>query len=181
MTLQIVLLIFSGLLLLIAIIGGGFEVRELKIPKVERTPRILAALGGTIFVLLAFYYDAQKVEEKKTPPAASQPSQPRQVGDVILGTWHQFLFFEEKGHSEPVGTFIVTKDLYDNYAMSSVGQEERPDILNSIGIFEIQSDGTSWKFNSHLVGNQVANFDLKRVSDTVFEGTAKHSVLNIAA
>src|ERR1700730_18006366 len=88
MTIQTLLLLFGALLLLIAIVGGGLEVKELKIPKVENTPRIIAAVGGIVFILMAINYNAITIEEKKTTPAASeeksasQPDKPyHQAGD----------------------------------------------------------------------------------------------------
>ena len=45
--------IFGGLLLLVAIIGGGFEYKDLKIPTVILFPRILAGIIGLF--CLAFY------------------------------------------------------------------------------------------------------------------------------
>lgn len=45
------LLLLGGLLSLIAIIGGGFEIRELKIPKVDRLPRTFAGISGILLIL----------------------------------------------------------------------------------------------------------------------------------
>jgi hypothetical protein len=39
-------------LLLIGILGGGFEIKELKIPQVGRVPRFLAASVGALFIML---------------------------------------------------------------------------------------------------------------------------------
>lgn len=51
MSIPIVVFIFGGILLLIGILGGGFEVRELKVPKVGWVPRLMATIGGVFFVL----------------------------------------------------------------------------------------------------------------------------------
>jgi hypothetical protein len=50
MNAQSALLLLGGLLLLIAIVGGGIEIRELKIPKVERIPRVICAVAGAFFL-----------------------------------------------------------------------------------------------------------------------------------
>ncbi|RZB28978.1 MAG: hypothetical protein AEth_01582 [Candidatus Argoarchaeum ethanivorans] len=51
---EIIVFIFGGFLLLIGILGGGFEVKELKIPKVGPGARIVSIIAGLIFILLAF-------------------------------------------------------------------------------------------------------------------------------
>jgi hypothetical protein len=51
MTLQIVIFGFGAMLLLIGILGGGLELRELKIPQVGRAARLLAAVFGLVFIL----------------------------------------------------------------------------------------------------------------------------------
>jgi hypothetical protein len=48
---SLVILVLGIFLLLIAIVGGGLEIKEIKIPKIERTPRVLTALlGGMLMV-----------------------------------------------------------------------------------------------------------------------------------
>ena len=56
MTTHVALLLFGAVLLLIAIVGGGFEIQNLKIPKVQILPRILAAIGGILFMLLGMTF-----------------------------------------------------------------------------------------------------------------------------
>jgi hypothetical protein len=43
---SLVILLLGCFLLLAAIVGGGLEIKELKIPKIEKTPRLLTALLG---------------------------------------------------------------------------------------------------------------------------------------
>ena len=45
-----VVFIFGGILLGIGILGGGFELKELKVPKVSMIPRLLSALVGLTFI-----------------------------------------------------------------------------------------------------------------------------------
>jgi len=51
MTLPIVIFAFGGLLLLIGILGGGFEIKGLKIPKVGSVPRLLATIASLFFIV----------------------------------------------------------------------------------------------------------------------------------
>ena len=57
MTLEIVCFLFGALLLLAAIIGGGFELKELKIPKLAKSARIFAFVLGVLFVVLPIFSD----------------------------------------------------------------------------------------------------------------------------
>jgi hypothetical protein len=44
--------VFGGVLLLVGIIGGGFEVKEVKIPRVGWAPRLFATLAGFLFLCI---------------------------------------------------------------------------------------------------------------------------------
>lgn len=72
MSIPSMLLLFGGVLLLIAIIGGGFEMRELKVPRVEKIPRLLSAATGIVFVVMGVNYSEASLEEKKAQPAESR-------------------------------------------------------------------------------------------------------------
>jgi len=50
MGIDTVVFIFGGILLLIGILGGGFELKELKIPQVSLVPRLLASIVGLAFI-----------------------------------------------------------------------------------------------------------------------------------
>lgn len=52
MSLEIVSFVFGGLLILIGLLGGGFEVRELKVPQVRLPARLISTLAGVVFVIL---------------------------------------------------------------------------------------------------------------------------------
>jgi len=54
MTIQIVAFGFGGILLFVGVLGGGFEIKELKIPKVGAGVRVLSAVVGLLFVCLGF-------------------------------------------------------------------------------------------------------------------------------
>ncbi|HLJ26859.1 MAG TPA: hypothetical protein VKY85_09130 [Candidatus Angelobacter sp.] len=52
MTPNTLVLGLGAVLLLVAIIGGGFEIKEFKVPKVGPAPRVLAAIAGMVFIVL---------------------------------------------------------------------------------------------------------------------------------
>jgi len=82
MTIPILLLLFGGGLLLIAIVGGGLEIREIKIPKVGSGPRILSGLLGALFLILGMSIPEQANYPPPVHPVAqtfqpvAQASQP---------------------------------------------------------------------------------------------------------
>ena len=51
---QTLTFIFGALLLLIGIVGGGFEVKELKLPKVGWPIRLISIIIGTVFIAISF-------------------------------------------------------------------------------------------------------------------------------
>jgi hypothetical protein len=63
MTLQTMSFIFGALLLAVAILGGGFEVKEIKVSNVTTNGRILAGLAGLVFVVLGFWQPSVLIGE----------------------------------------------------------------------------------------------------------------------
>lgn len=53
MTLQTLSFIFGALLLLVGLIGGGFEVKELKLPKVGWPIRLISIMLGSFFITIS--------------------------------------------------------------------------------------------------------------------------------
>jgi hypothetical protein len=99
-TVPAILLLFGGGLLRIAILGGGFEIHELKVPKVGRGPRILAGVVGALFLLLGI-----STQEGSNPPSSYQ-------SDRSFSHRIQFYIFDE-----------LTSD------MIASGQSEQAEIL----------------------------------------------------
>jgi hypothetical protein len=69
MTIELLAFIFGIVLLFIAIVGGGFELRELKVPRVGTVARIVSAVAGVIFLALGF--------SGSTPPEPPDPQPPQ--------------------------------------------------------------------------------------------------------
>lgn len=77
MNIQIVAFVFGCLLLFVAILGGGFEVKELKVPKVGRASRLASCVIGMLFVVLGFSPAFAEVLPKllaTVPAAQPQPA-----------------------------------------------------------------------------------------------------------
>jgi hypothetical protein len=49
-------------------------------------------------------------------------------------------------------------------------QSEGERMENSIGVTDVSYDGRGWSFNSNWGKGRVGNFELERLSPTVFEG-----------
>jgi len=85
MNIQIVAFVFGGLLLFIGVLGGGFEVKELKIPKVGVGVRVVSVVVGVVFICLGFGGAMQGNSQARSdshdgvvmagPPAAPPPSE----------------------------------------------------------------------------------------------------------
>lgn len=89
MTIPLVTFALGGILILVSVLGGGFEVRELKIPKVNWITRLMAAVAGMLFIVVAIGID-QKVsrpedsttsliKDEQVPP----PAPPKRINFVV--------------------------------------------------------------------------------------------------
>jgi hypothetical protein len=64
MTVNTVILGFGAVLLLVGILGGGFEIKEFKVPKVGPAPRVLSTVAGAFFVILGVGLQATDVSAR---------------------------------------------------------------------------------------------------------------------
>ncbi|TWA99881.1 PAN domain-containing protein [Bradyrhizobium stylosanthis] len=74
MTLPTMSFIFGALLLAVGILGGGFEVKEVKVSNVTTTARILAGVVGAAFIVLGFWLPSLPTTSepmRPTPPLAA--------------------------------------------------------------------------------------------------------------
>lgn len=70
MSIELVSFVFGAVLLGVAVIGGGFEVKEIKLPRVGLVPRVVSFVLGAAFITFgALGYDA--LANRGAPP---QPS-----------------------------------------------------------------------------------------------------------
>jgi hypothetical protein len=77
MTLGTISFIVGALLLLAGIVGGGIEVKEVRIPKISGASRIISAVAGVVFVILGFITPPPKPVPQdgdgKTPKIVMSP------------------------------------------------------------------------------------------------------------
>jgi PAN domain len=68
MTLQTMSFIFGAILLAVAILGGGFEVKEIKVSKVTMAGRVSAGIVGLFFIGLGLFWPEVGPDGKPPPP-----------------------------------------------------------------------------------------------------------------
>src|SRR5215471_18549529 len=78
MTLQSMSFIFGALLLAVGILGGGCEVKEIKVSNASIGVRIIAGIAGLFFIGLGFWQQLSAVLESASAPRA-HPHQRAQV------------------------------------------------------------------------------------------------------
>ena len=145
---------------------------------IERWGGIAAAITAILSLVFLVFPTLRPASSAPTPSDSPPDRDYREArtstredpGDVILGSWQQYIPDQATGAWQHVGTFVVTKS-EGSYVMSAREQRSAPDMVNSIGIFAVQSDGNTWSFNSNWGEGRVGNFLLERVSNTSFEGT----------
>jgi len=86
----------------------------------------------------------------------------------IEGAWKQYVLTEDEG-AVYMSTFVVSSG-EDGYVISPRSQVEGERFQTSLGVFDVAYDGDRWSYNSNWGDGEVGNFELARVSPTVFEG-----------
>ena len=76
MSIQLVGFGFGCLLLLVAILGGGFQIKEITVPRVGKASRLAACLFGLLFVGLAARPDLLSLGAERAIPTAQPAAVP---------------------------------------------------------------------------------------------------------
>jgi hypothetical protein len=82
MELNLVAFLFGAILLAVAILGGGFELKELKVPKVSWFPRLVSAFMGMFFVVVGIGLETPPIE----PPSSTESPQTQQSLETQVET-----------------------------------------------------------------------------------------------
>ncbi len=91
-----------------------------------------------------------------------------QTAPGIEGAWKQYVLTEDEGVVY-MSTFVVAAG-DEGYVISPRTQVEGDRFQTSLGVFDVAYDGAHWSYNSNWGDGEVGNFELQRVSPTVFEG-----------
>jgi hypothetical protein len=102
MTPTLVLTLLGAILLLVGLLGGGFEVKELKIPRVGWAARIPALLAGSLLLLLGI------APKQPDPPPPSQGINVTIVDDLGDDQISEQVVFNIDGRN--VGVINVNRD-----------------------------------------------------------------------
>lgn len=73
MSIEIVSFVFGGILLFVGVVGGGFELKELKVPKVGMGVRVVSAIVGFLFVCLGFGTNSNSASKPSVPDPVTPP------------------------------------------------------------------------------------------------------------
>lgn len=75
LTPSVIALIFGCILILVGLTGGGLEVKELKVPKIDLYPRIFAIIVGIVFIFLGNRF----LGINQAPAPGSEPQAPEKT------------------------------------------------------------------------------------------------------
>jgi len=90
-TSQTVLFILGGILIVVGILGGGFEVKELKIPQVAGAARILSLIVGIALLGVGFKVEKTVPSQPETPRVAAPSPQPAPAPTPTPTVRHQII------------------------------------------------------------------------------------------
>jgi len=80
MEIKTIAFVFGVILLATGILGGGFQLKELNVPKVSWLPRFFATVVGTFFILLGVGLDSPST----TQPDPSPPVNPSRTIEFMV-------------------------------------------------------------------------------------------------
>jgi hypothetical protein len=71
MSIGVAVFIFGAILLFIALVGGGFEAKELKVPQVNQVVRIIATGTGALFIVTGIALEMRSPDSRVVNPPAT--------------------------------------------------------------------------------------------------------------
>ena len=78
MSIGVAVFIFGAILLFIALVGGGFEAKELKVPQVNQVVRIIATGTGALFIVTGIALEIRSPDGRlENPPTTPTTTPPR--------------------------------------------------------------------------------------------------------
>ena len=144
---------------------GAVRDRSILIACIGAGSAIVAAFAKPIVDAFAPEPAAPSTVAAVHAPAES-PITPTPGG--IEGAWKQYVISDADGEVY-LGTFVVAR-AHGEYVIGPRSQVQGQDYQNSVGVYDISYHGDTWSFNSKWDDGEVGNYELKRVSPTIFEG-----------
>lgn len=143
MAIEFVVFALGALLLLTGIIGGGFELKEIKIPRVGRVARVLSTTAGVILILMGIGMVAQpSLENQLQPPVSSAEIQPAAA---------TFRIFDELGPnqlSEQVTILLDGKRIGNLTVSSEFPYSEITATVPEAGRYSYSIEATAYFFDA---------------------------------
>lgn len=131
-----------------------------------------AALTAILTLIFLLFPHLKPIDHKQAELSSlSSISNDKLSTDTILGVWEQYIFVTQTDLRSG-GKFLVAKR-DGKFQMSSISQPDDPRTVHSIQISNVESNGSLWKFISNQGTGRLVQFELLRVSENIFEGTAK--------
>jgi hypothetical protein len=87
MTLQTISFVFGAILLAVAILGGGFEIKEIKVANATIPVRVISGIVGLVFIGLGFW---QPMLLREPGPGGVKMSQREDAKDRLGGDYFDF-------------------------------------------------------------------------------------------
>ena len=84
MSIEMLSFLLGGLLVIVGLLGGGIEIRELKIRPINQITRVLSLIGGIAFIGLAIFFNSSTTTE---PTMTGKEPQPKPVTGDPQHTW----------------------------------------------------------------------------------------------
>lgn len=145
MKLNLVAFLFGALLLAISILGGGFELQELKIPKVGWFPRLVSAFIGMFFIVVGIGLETPSVtsSDSSSPPTASTATE-----FIISDRLGEGQISEQVGiliDGKLVGTITVNEHFPESTIRVSVPQSGKYSYtVDAKAVFNVQGEQVAY-------------------------------------
>lgn len=142
MTIEIASFVFGGILLFVGLLGGGFELKELKIPKVGMGVRAAALITGVLFICLGLGASEQASSARTGDP-------PHDPGSVHAGTSDEtvdFTLTDDLGEgevSEQVTLLIDGKNVGDVTVNQDYPNSKLTITVPTAGFHSYTAEGTA--------------------------------------
>jgi hypothetical protein len=126
MSVEIIAFIFGCILVLIGIIGGGMEIKELKVPTISWPTRIIAIIGGVVFIGFGVELPSSRQEEQSPVQGVEAPVKESHSSPVAPVVQNQVEFRVE----DELGLTQISEDIriliQDRLAASLPVYQQRP-------------------------------------------------------